>query len=298
MSALRIPHQDTLTPAVIAAHGQATDARLRDLMTALVQHLHAFAREARLSGPELGGGLAFLAEAAAHPGELARLADALGLSALVAALPAPLGGPGTEPMQALGRWPAHGRLPCWVQGQVRDSAGRPLAGARIEATGPVPAGTLSDAQGGYGLRSALAAGAPDAAPAHPDARSGAWPLPARPRVSGPVDGPADGPTDGPVDGLLAVLGRPAQRPPHLPLRVQAAGCAALATELHTAAAGPAAPGAGARRVLPDAAFGARAALLATVQPQPAGTMPDGSPCGEPWLLLGFDLVLQRLPDTG
>jgi hydroxyquinol 1,2-dioxygenase len=44
--------EDTITQAVIARHAQAGDARLRDVMTSLVQHLHAFAREVKLTEDE------------------------------------------------------------------------------------------------------------------------------------------------------------------------------------------------------------------------------------------------------
>lgn len=90
--------EDHITQAVIARHAGVADARLRDVMTTLVQHLHAFMRDVRLTEAEWHAGLRFLAEAggasarspfaseAAANGELARLAQALGASALVAAL--------------------------------------------------------------------------------------------------------------------------------------------------------------------------------------------------------------------
>ena len=109
--------EDHITQAVIARHASVADARLRDVMTSLVQHLHAFVRDVRLTEAEWRAGLWFLAEAggasitpgargearaAAHaphaadaardaqtleaPDDLARLSEALGLTALVAAL--------------------------------------------------------------------------------------------------------------------------------------------------------------------------------------------------------------------
>ena len=55
--------EDTVTQAVIASHAQAPDTRLRDVMTALVQHLHGFAREVRLTEDEWAAGIRFLTEA-------------------------------------------------------------------------------------------------------------------------------------------------------------------------------------------------------------------------------------------
>ena len=81
---------DTITQAVIARHAAAGDARLRELMTSLVQHLHAFAREVKLTQAEWAAGLDFVAECGRRDGgpraEVALLSDALGLSTLVQAL--------------------------------------------------------------------------------------------------------------------------------------------------------------------------------------------------------------------
>ena len=67
---MRLIDEDHITQAVIASHAGAEDARLRDVMTSLVQHLHAFAREVKLTEAEWRAGLRFLAEAgrAAGPG--------------------------------------------------------------------------------------------------------------------------------------------------------------------------------------------------------------------------------------
>src|SRR5262245_44425110 len=96
--------EDTITLAVIAGHATAGDARLREVMTALVQHLHAFAREVKLSPDECAAGLRFLAEcgrlSAGPRQELALLSDALGLSTLVSALPRTAARGGTEPSAA------------------------------------------------------------------------------------------------------------------------------------------------------------------------------------------------------
>ena len=44
--------QDTITQAVIARHTTAGDTRVREVMTSLVQHLHAFARDVKLTEAE------------------------------------------------------------------------------------------------------------------------------------------------------------------------------------------------------------------------------------------------------
>jgi Catechol dioxygenase N terminus len=94
LPAMRLIDEDHITQAVIACHAGAEDERLRDVMTSLVQHLHAFAREVKLTEEEWRTSLRFLAEAgrAAGPAgrepeqELALLSDVLGLTMLVTAL--------------------------------------------------------------------------------------------------------------------------------------------------------------------------------------------------------------------
>ena len=41
---MRNLNQDTITKAVVARFANTPDARLKEIMTGLVQHLHAFAR--------------------------------------------------------------------------------------------------------------------------------------------------------------------------------------------------------------------------------------------------------------
>ena len=82
--------EDTITQAVIARHAAAGDARLREVLTSLVQHLHAFARDVKLTEAEWAKGVRFLAECGRVDGarqqEVALLSDTLGLSMLVTAL--------------------------------------------------------------------------------------------------------------------------------------------------------------------------------------------------------------------
>ena len=82
--------EDNITQAVIARHAAAGDARAREVMTSLVQHLHAFAREVKLTEAEWAEGIRFLAECgrmcSERRQEFVLLSDTLGLSMLVTAL--------------------------------------------------------------------------------------------------------------------------------------------------------------------------------------------------------------------
>jgi hydroxyquinol 1,2-dioxygenase len=44
-------NEDTITRAVLAAMAGGTNERLRTVMTSLVQHLHSFARDVKLTKP-------------------------------------------------------------------------------------------------------------------------------------------------------------------------------------------------------------------------------------------------------
>ena len=82
--------EDTITQAVIARHAQARGARLREVTTSLVQHLHAFARELKLSESEWNDGIQFFTEVGqisnAQRQEFILLSDVLGLSMLVTSM--------------------------------------------------------------------------------------------------------------------------------------------------------------------------------------------------------------------
>ena len=76
----------TITQAVLAYNRGASDARLYDVMTSLVQHLHAFARDIKLTEGEWRQGMAFLGDVgqvAPASEEFALLSNVLGLSTLV-----------------------------------------------------------------------------------------------------------------------------------------------------------------------------------------------------------------------
>jgi hydroxyquinol 1,2-dioxygenase len=83
-------NQEKLTQDVLAAFANTPDPRLRELMTALVKHLHAFAREVDLTPDEWLGGLRFLDAvgqiSTERRPEFILLSDTLGLSMMVVAL--------------------------------------------------------------------------------------------------------------------------------------------------------------------------------------------------------------------
>jgi len=280
--------EDTITGAVIARLADARDARLRDIMTSLVQHLHAFAREVKLTEAEWFEGIRFLTECGDITDdkrqEFILLSDTLGLSTLVTAMnhskpqgctEATVFGPfhvEGSPHYEHGADIANGAKGelCFVRGQVRALDGTPVAGAEIQvwqadADGYYDVqyanldqhrarGTLfSGADGGFHFRSILAE---------------AYPIP----------------HDGPVGQMLERLGRHPWRPAHLHFMISAPGYERLVTHVFRD---------GDKYLDSDAVFGVRSSLIADWVRHEAGPTPDGRTSAVPFYSLDFDFVLNR-----
>ncbi|MCY3751258.1 MAG: catechol 1,2-dioxygenase, partial [Gammaproteobacteria bacterium] len=85
-----IETREQVTEAVLSELQRVKDARLREVLSAAVRHLHEFAREVQLSEAEFRRGCAILARAGqltdkSH-NEVVLLAGTLGLSSLVCLL--------------------------------------------------------------------------------------------------------------------------------------------------------------------------------------------------------------------
>src|SRR5687768_16142512 len=88
--AMRQFSEQTLTEAVLARLKDTPDPRFRQVMQALVRHLHAFAREVQLTEEEWFEGIKFLTATGQKCDdkrqEFILLSDVLGLSMMVVAL--------------------------------------------------------------------------------------------------------------------------------------------------------------------------------------------------------------------
>jgi hydroxyquinol 1,2-dioxygenase len=280
--------EDTITQAVIARHADARDERLRELMTSLVQHLHAFAREVKLTEAEWSAGIDFLTrtgQICSHRRqEFILLSDTLGLSMLVTALNhrkprgcteatvfGPFhveGAPHFEHGADVGQG-AKGE-PCYVRGHVKALDGTPVAGAEIEVW-------QADADGLYDVQ-------------HGDDAA----LRARGVLTSGADGgfhfrsilaePYPIPHDGPVGRMLDALGRHPWRPAHLHFMITAPGYERLITHVFRK---------GGAYLDSDAVFGVRSSLVADWVRQEPGHTPDGGTSAVPFYTLDFDFVLDK-----
>src|SRR5258708_31155389 len=192
-----IETQEDVTPAVLAAMAQTPDDRLREIAAAFIRHIHAFAREVKLTEGEYDIGIDFLNRIGKttgdRPTEGILLADAIGLSTLVcllnngnagatetgAALIGPFwrtNSPKTENGGSIVRSPTPGPE-LFVSGKVLDAAGKPIEGVEVDVWQSSPIGLYenqddtqadmnlrgkftTDAQGGFRFRSVKPAGYP------------------------------------------------------------------------------------------------------------------------------------------
>ena len=257
---------NTLTDAVLARHANAESPRLKTIMTSLVKHLHAFAREVELTEAEWFQGIEFLTRCGhlsdAQRQEFILLSDVLGLSMLTVAInndkpkgctEATVFGPfhvEDAPRYQLGADIANGArgVPCEVRGTVRGLRGEPVAGATLDVWQSDEDGLydvqhagldraqargilVSDVEGRYHFRSILAV-------------------------------PYAIPHDGPVGDLLKAAGRHPWRPAHLHFMIKAPGYETLITHVF-------------RSDDPyldsDAVFGVRQSLIAEWKQRPDGS---------------------------
>jgi hydroxyquinol 1,2-dioxygenase len=254
---MRHINEDTITQAVIARHASAGDPRLREVVTSLVQHLHAFARDVKLSEAEWAEGARFLAECGRA--EVALLSDTLGLTALVTAANQrkPAGcteATAASPLRVDGVTHAGAASegePCYVLGRVCALDGLPIAGAEVRI-GQAQA-LLTDAEGRFVFKTTVAAPQPIA-------------------------------HDGPVGRLLHALGRHPWRPAHLHFMISAPGCERLDTQVFRQ---------GDPYLDADAVFGVRSSLVADWVCHEAGRTPDGHTSAVPFTTLDFTFVLNN-----
>jgi hydroxyquinol 1,2-dioxygenase len=284
---------DTLTDAVLASFEGATDERYRELMQALVRHLHSYITEVSLTEEEWGAAIDFLTRTGhitdERRQEFILLSDVLGASMQVIAVNHPGGAQATEstvfgPFFVEGSpgfengadisAGAKGR-PCHISGRVLGPDGEPVPGALIEVW-------QADEDGFYDVQYEGARVA-NRGHLHSDAE-GRFSFWAVEPTAYPI------PADGPVGELLAAAGRGPMRPAHVHFMVSAEGHETLIT--HVFAAGD-------TYLDEDAVFGVKEALIAPFEQHPGGeTAPDGSTPTEPYSTMSYDLRLAGRPGAG
>lgn len=142
-----IEREDQVTEAVLSETGEVADPRTRQLLQALIRHLHAFAREVRLTEREFNTAINLVSRLGQltndNHNETRLISGSLGLSTLVclmnnAGSSANLLGPFwrqdapfVENGASIVRSPTPG-APLFVTGRVIDPEGKPVADANVD----------------------------------------------------------------------------------------------------------------------------------------------------------------------
>jgi protocatechuate 3,4-dioxygenase beta subunit len=266
---------------------------LKQVLTSLVRHLHAFVKDVELTEEEWGFAIDFLTRTGHMSDEVRQefilLSDVLGISMLVETINHRTGGTSTEstvlgpfhmvesPKRELGDDIALDRkgTPCLVSGRVTGPDGEPLAGASVDVW-------QTNEDGFYDVQQ------PDIQPAGnlrglftTDADGRFWFRSVVPRFY-PI------PDDGPVGQLLAATGRHPNRPAHLHFIVAAPGYRPVTTHVFVADS---------PYLDSDAVFGVKESLIREVPEvdDPARAAALGLP--NPFRTLTFDLTLLRAGDA-
>ena len=233
-----INRQEDVTDAVVDAFKNAADPRVREILTALVKHLHAFARDVHLTEEEFEKAIQYVIALGQKTtdthNEAVLMSGSLGFSTLVcllnngnkgqtettANLLGPfwrMNSPRTENGSSIVRSPTPGPV-LFVNAMVQDQKGKPIEGAEVDVWHSSPEGFyeqqdpkqapmnlrgkfMTDAQGHFRFRSVKPAG---------------YPIP----------------IDGPVGDLVRATGRHHYRPAHLHFLICKPGFKTLISQIY------------------------------------------------------------------
>jgi hydroxyquinol 1,2-dioxygenase len=288
---MREVDEKSITGAVIERMSECRDPRFRQVMTALVTHLHDFVREVRLTEAEWLTAIEFLTEVGKtctdKRQEYILLSDTLGISVLVISLnhPADQGnvestvmGPfywANAPDLPLGSNLAVGVKgePTFYSGRVLGVDGQPLANALLDIWS-------GDGEGNYDMQIPGETQMKARGRIRTDAAGRYWFRSIKPTFY-PV------PTDGPVGVMLRKMGRHPFRPGHIHMIVSAQGYAPVTTHLFVADS---------QYLDSDAVFGMKESLVAQFERHPPGTGPDGERLATPYYTVSYDFRLRPAPE--
>ena len=285
-----------LAQAVIGRMADCKEPRLKEVMSALVRHAHAFVQEVQLTPQEWMTAIQFLTDTGKMCDEKRQefilLSDTLGISMLVVAIEQAKAAakykpkPGEQaPTEAtvLGPffWPGAPELengadigegnpgtPAYYSGRVTDPAGKPIEACVIDVWS-------GDGEGFYDMQKGPDAGMALRARFRTDAQGNYsfWSI--RPSYY-PV------PDDGPVGKMLRRTGRHPNRPGHMHTMLEAPGYEKLVTHLFVSDS---------PFIESDVVFGVRNSLIVDFKEHPAGKAPDGRMMKTPYHSCSYDFVL-------
>jgi protocatechuate 3,4-dioxygenase beta subunit len=291
-----IERQEQVTDAVVEAFQNTADPRAREILIALVKHLHAFAREVRLTEEEFEKAVGIVAaigqKTDARHNEVVLMAGSLGFSALIcllnngnngqtettANLLGPfwrMNSPRTPSGASIVRSPTPGPA-IFVNCRVTDQKGKPIADAEVDIWHSSPEGYyeqqdpkqadmnlrgkfMTDSNGHFSFRSVKPAG---------------YPIP----------------VDGPVGDLVRATGRHHFRPAHLHFLIFKQGYKTLISQIYSNDDD---------KLETDVQFGVTRALIGDYIRHPAGEPAPAADVEGEWYSLDQTFVMEpgksRLP---
>jgi hydroxyquinol 1,2-dioxygenase len=289
--ATRPTTEDDITNAVVKSLQGTPDPRLREIMTALVRHLHAFAKDVQLTEGEWFEAIKFLTATGQKCDDIRQefilLSDTLGLSMVVDLIShrkqagatestvfGPFHRPGAPVLPAgadMGTADSKG-VPLVISGRVLDTAGKPIAGAELDAwqansegfyDSQLPSHDTLQMRGKYSTD-----------------QDGRYVILTRRPVKYPI------PTDGPVGAMLRATKRHPIRPAHVHFVVAAKGYEPVTTHIFDNDDPQLREG--------DTVFGVKESLIVKFQEHAAGdtAAAKGAKVNGPFLTADFDFVLQ------
>jgi protocatechuate 3,4-dioxygenase beta subunit len=281
-----IENEEQLTQAVLEETQRTADARQKEILQALIRHLHGFAREVRLTEKEFNQAINIVSRLGqlttdSH-NETRLIAGSLGLSALVclmnngdggettANLLGPFwraGSPTTPNGGSIVRSPTPG-VPLFFTGHVLDRDGRPVADAEVDVWHASTVGLYENqdpTQAEWNLRGKFTTDK-DGVFAYRSIKPAGYPVP----------------PGGPTEALLLAQGRHPMRPAHLHSLIYKPGFKTQASQVYSADD---------QNLETDAQFGVTRSLVGHYVLHENEPAPDADVQG-PWYSLDFTYVME------
>ncbi|MGP4016261.1 dioxygenase family protein [Saccharopolyspora sp. 5N708] len=284
-------NEDNITELALRRWGTAHSPRLAQLMTALVRHIHEFAREVELTDDEWLAAIEWLTATGQLSDEKRQefilASDVIGLSMLVVQLnnrfsptatPATVLGPfhidGSPPVP-FGHDMSDGLpgKPLFITGKVTDTGGKPMPSAVLDVW-------QADSDGYYESQIAEIDEARLRAK-YQTREDGTYCI----RTVAPLGYSI--PMDGPVGDLIKKTDISHFRPAHVHFLIDEPGHHKLITHLFQD---------GVEYLDTDVVFGTKDALVVEFVERPAGPTPDGGQLDQPYLHATYDFVLEPTTD--
>jgi hydroxyquinol 1,2-dioxygenase len=279
--------EDNITDLAVERWATAHDPRTAELMTALVRHLHAFAREVRLTEAEWMAAIQWLNRTGQISNEKREefilTSDVLGLSMLVVQMNHQLD-PRATPATVLGPFHIEGSPelkygddmsqglpgePLYLHGVVEDLDGNPVPDAVLDIW-------QADNEGLYESQHADVDEARLRAK-YTTREDGSYCV----RTVAPFGYSI--PMDGPVGELMSTTDISHFRPAHVHFLLNVPGYEPLITHLFQE---------GADYLDSDVVFGVKEELVVRYERREPGETPDGGTIDQPWFEARYDFVLQ------